>query len=93
MRRFKPGDIVKLSKALFNGTIMYPTGIQMENRANRKSSHYHKFLHNFKENEVGIVTSGPYNTFDAEMWEIFINNDFWLVDNVHMSTINENESK
>ena len=89
MEKFKVGDIARLSKVFFNGTMMYPSGIHFENFSVRHSGY--KFLHNFKENEVGIIKSGPYRYFDSKMWELFINNDSWLVDDIHMNLLDENE--
>jgi hypothetical protein len=86
--RFKKGDVVKLLKVLLNGTMMSPTGIQQ--LTSNSIDYQYKSLCNFKENDIGIIISGPYYDYDCMMWELFINNDFWFIDDVHMHLLNEN---
>lgn len=69
---------------------MHPVGVQAREINSLTGSKY-KLFHNFKENEIGIVTSGPHDDFDSRLWELFIDNGIWLVDEVHLSLINENE--
>lgn len=89
--RFKNGDIVTISKCLLNGAIIRPIGIQ-KREINQITGSSYKLFHNFKENEIGVIVSGPFDDFDTRSWDLFVNNGLWRVDEVHLNLINENES-
>ena len=88
--RFKKGDVVELFKVFFNGTLMHPIGIKKDNLQG-PTDYQHRLFRNFKEGDVGLIVSGPYYDYDCMMWELFIDNDFWFIDDIHIRLLNEND--